>query len=208
MKLKVFKSDGSSFVEKEFSNIPQFEGNKGVQALKEVIVGYQANARQGTASTKTKGEVRGSGKKPWRQKGTGMARAGDRQSPLWPGGDVIFGPKPRDYTKKLNKKVRQVAFQRALFDRAINGELLVIEKLDVSEPKTRLFSSVLKNVSPEGTILLVDNEFTDDIIRSARNIERVRMEEVPTLNALTISRNHQVLITEDGLEKLLERLSK
>lgn len=208
MKLKVFKSDGSSFVEKEFSNIPQFEGNKGVQALKEVIVGYQANARQGTASTKTKGEVRGSGKKPWRQKGTGMARAGDRQSPLWPGGGVIFGPKPRDYTKKLNKKVRQVAFQRALFDRAINGELLVIEKLDVSEPKTRLFSSVLKNVSPEGTILLVDNEFTDDIIRSARNIERVRMEEVPTLNALTISRNHQVLITEDGLEKLLERLSK
>lgn len=208
MKLKVFKSDGSSFVEKEFSNIPEFEGNKGVQALKEVIVGYQANARQGTASTKTKGEVRGSGKKPWRQKGTGMARSGDRQSPLWPGGGVIFGPKPRDFSKKLNKKVRQVAFQRALFDRVVDGEVLVIEKLEVTEPKTRIFDSVLDKVSPKGTILLVDSEFSDDIVRAARNIERVRMEEVPSLNALTISRNHQVLITEEGLEKLLERLSK
>lgn len=208
MKLKVFKSDGSSFVEKEFSNIPEFEGTKGVQALKEVIVGYQANARQGTASTKTKGEVRGSGKKPWRQKGTGMARSGDRQSPLWPGGGIIFGPKPRDFSKKLNKKVRQIAFQRALYDRAVSGELLVIEKLEVSEPKTRIFDGVLGKVSPQGTILLVDSEFSDEIIRSARNIERVRLEEVPTLNALTISRNHQVLITEEGLEKLLERLSK
>ncbi len=208
MKLKVFKSDGSSFQEKEFTNIPTFEGNKGVQALKEVIVGYQANARQGTASTKTKGEVSGSGKKPWRQKGTGMARSGDRQSPLWPGGGIIFGPKPRDYSKKLNKKVRQVAFQRALFDRAVSGEVLVIEKLDVAEPKTRIFDGILSKISPDGSLLLVDTEFSDEIIRSARNIERVRLEEVPTINALTISSCKQVLITEDGLGKLIERLSK
>lgn len=208
MKLKVFKADGSSFVEKEFDNLPEFEGDKGIQALKEVIVGYQANARQGTASTKTKGEVSGSGKKPWRQKGTGMARSGDRQSPLWPGGGIIFGPKPRDYSKKLNKKVRQVAFKRAIFDRAVDGELVVIEKLDVSEPKTRIFNGVLDKITPKGTVLLVDTEFSNEIIRSARNIARVELEEVPTLNALTISRCNQVVITEDGLGKLLERLSK
>jgi len=208
MKLKVFKADGSSFEEKDFPNLPELEGKRGVQALKEVIVGYQANARQGTASTKTKGEVRGSGKTPWRQKGTGMARSGDRQSPLWPGGGVAFGPKPRDYSKKLNKKVRQLAFQRALFDRAVSGEVIVIEKLEVSEPRTRVFSGILEKVSPEGTILLVDTEFTDEIIRSSRNIGRVRMEEVPTINALTLSSCRQVVITEDGLDKLLQRISQ
>lgn len=207
MKLKVFKADGSSFEEKDFPSIPVLEGERGVQALKEVIVGYQANARQGTASTKTKGEVRGSGKKPWRQKGTGMARSGDRQSPLWPGGGIVFGPKPRDYSKKLNKKVRQLAFQRALYDRAVSGEVIVIEKLDVAEPRTRVFSGILEKVSPKGSILLVDTEFTDEIIRSSRNIGRVRMEEVPTINALTLSSCRQVVITEEGLDKLLQRIS-
>src|ERR1700710_1090234 len=99
MKLKIFTSDASNSSEKEF-NFPTFEGTKGLQAVKEVVVAHNANARLGTHSTKTRGEVRGGGKKPWAQKGTGRARAGSIRSPLWGGGGVVFGPKPRDYTKK------------------------------------------------------------------------------------------------------------
>ena len=109
-----------------------------MQAVKEVVVAHQANARQGTHSTKTRGEVRGGGKKPWRQKGTGRARAGSIRSPLWPGGGVVFGPKPRDYTKKINAKVKALAFSRALFDRATAGEIEVIEQFEVNPVKTKV----------------------------------------------------------------------
>ena len=120
MKLKVFSPDGASSREQDFDGLPSFEGDRGLQAVKEVIVAINANARLGTHSTKTRGEVRGGGKKPWRQKGTGRARAGSIRSPLWVGGGVLFGPKPRDYSKKINAKVKAlVAFSRALFDRAI-----------------------------------------------------------------------------------------
>ena len=122
MKFKIYSPDGATSREAEF-DIPAFEGDKGVQAVKEVVVAHQANARLGTHSTKRRGEVRGGGKKPWRQKGTGRARAGSTRSPLWPGGGVVFGPKPRDYTKKINAKVRALAFSRALFDRAVAGDI-------------------------------------------------------------------------------------
>ena len=102
MKLKIFSPDGTTSREQEFKNIPTFEGDRGLQAVKEVIVATQANRRQGTHSTKTRGEVRGGGKKPWNQKGSGRARAGSSRSPLWGGGGVVFGPKPRDYSKKIN----------------------------------------------------------------------------------------------------------
>ena len=131
MKLKLFTSDATKSSEKEF-NLPTFEGNRGLQAVKEVVVAHRANARQGTRSTKTRGEVSGGGKKPWAQKGTGRARAGSIRSPLWSGGGVVFGPKPRDYSKKINAKVKQLAFSRALFDRASAGELAVIEQFDAS----------------------------------------------------------------------------
>ena len=108
MKLVVFSSDGKSSSERDFANVPTFEGDKGLQAVKEVIVAINANNRQGTHSTKTRGEVRGGGKKPWRQKGTGRARAGSIRSPLWVGGGVVFGPKPRDYSKKVNARVDAV----------------------------------------------------------------------------------------------------
>src|SRR5882757_5593961 len=126
MKLKIFTSDATKSSEKEF-NLPVFEGTKGLQAVKEVIVAINANARLGTHSTKTRGEVRGGGKKPWRQKGTGRARAGSIRSPLWVGGGVVFGPKPRDYTKKINSKVKNLAFSRALFDRVTAGDIAAIE---------------------------------------------------------------------------------
>src|ERR1700729_2800052 len=122
MILKIFSPDGTTSREEDFTGLPVFDGDKGLQAVKEVIVATQANRRQGTHSTKTRGEVRGGGKKPWRQKGTGRARAGSSRSPLWGGGGVVFGPKPRDYSKKVNNRVRALAFSRALFDRASAGE--------------------------------------------------------------------------------------
>src|SRR5512142_1727728 len=155
MKLKVFSTDGTTSTEQDFG-LPTFEGDKGLQAVKEVIVAINANNRQGTHSTKTRGEVRGGGKKPWRQKGTGRARAGSIRSPLWGGGGVVFGPKPRDYSKKINAKVKQLAFSRALFDRATAGEIAVIDAWQAPSAKTKEMSAVLKKIAPKGKLLIVD----------------------------------------------------
>src|SRR3954467_12856448 len=160
MKLKVFSIDGKTSSEKEFANLPTFEGDKGLQAVKEVIVAINANNRQGTHSTKTRGEVRGGGKKPWRQKGTGRARAGSIRSPLWSGGGVVFGPKPRDYSKKINDKVKSLAFSRALFDRASAGEIAVIEQFDTAIKKTKFVDEIVARIAPKGKILLVDAPHT------------------------------------------------
>src|SRR3954465_3801668 len=137
MKLTVFNSDGTSSSEKEFAQLPTFEGDRGLQAVKEVIVAINANNRQGTHSTKTRGEVRGGGKKPWRQKGTGRARAGSIRSPLWSGGGVVVRPKPRDFSKKINGKVKALAFSRALFDRATAGDVSVIEAFATKDSETK-----------------------------------------------------------------------
>src|SRR5574344_970833 len=121
MKLKVYSPDATTSREEEFASFPVFEGDKGTQALKEVIVAICANARLGTHSTKRRGEIRGGGKKPWNQKGSGRARSGSNRSPLWAGGGVVFGPQPRDYSKKINNKAKLLALSRALFDRAVAG---------------------------------------------------------------------------------------
>src|ERR1700712_6125775 len=155
MKLKIFTSDASNSSEKEF-NFPTFEGTKGLQGVKEVVVARNANARLGTHSTKTRGEVGGGGKKPWAQKGTGRARAGSIRSPLWVGGGVVFGPKPRDYSKKINGKVKSLAFSRALFDRAVAGEIAVIEAFVAVDAKTKAMSLVVARIAPKGRVLLVD----------------------------------------------------
>src|SRR5580692_2938154 len=155
MKFTVFSPDATTSREQDFDGLPTFEGDKGVQALKEVIVAINANGRLGTHSTKTRGEVRGGGKKPWRQKGTGRARAGSNRSPLWSGGGVAFGPKPRDYSKKINAKVKALAFSRALFDRASAGEIAVIENFEVEPVKTKAVNMVVNRIAPTGKILLV-----------------------------------------------------
>ena len=126
MKLTVKDIKGNDQGELEV-RFPLIENGKGTQAVHDVVVAYNAAQRSGTACTKTMGEVAGTGKKPWRQKGTGRARAGSFASPLWRGGGVVFGPKPRDYSKKINGKVKQLAFSRALFDRAVAGEIAVID---------------------------------------------------------------------------------
>jgi large subunit ribosomal protein L4 len=207
MKLTVFSSDGKTSSEKDFADLPVFEGDKGLQAVKEVIVAINANNRQGTHSTKTRGEVRGGGKKPWRQKGTGRARAGSIRSPLWVGGGVVFGPKPRDYSKKINSKVKALAFSRALFDRASAGEIAVIEQFTVAQPKTKLVDVVVGRIAPKGKVLLVDAPFTVEAARAARNIERVSLQEAAKLNTLDLAQYKKIIVSTKALEAIIARVN-
>ncbi len=207
MKLKVYTADGSSSREKEFEGIPGFEGESGAQAVKDVITAYRANARQGNASTKTRAEVSGGGRKPWRQKGTGNARAGSRRSPIWVGGGIVFGPRPRDYSKKVNRKVKALALRRAFFDLASAGGLQVIEEFSFSPVKTKTFAEILGKIVPKGRLLLVDESFTDETIMGGRNISRVAFQEADTINTYDLALHQNILISEKALARLLERLN-
>jgi len=206
MKLKIFSADGASSKEQDFDGLPVFEGDRGLQAVKEVIVAIMANNRQGTHSTKTRGEVRGGGKKPWRQKGTGRARAGSIRSPLWVGGGVVFGPKPRDYSKKINAKVKELAFSRALFDRASAGELAVIENFAVNPVKTKTVSSLLSKIHPKGKVLLVDAPFAPEARRAARNLDRVTIQEASKLNTHDLAQHSLILVSSNALTAIIDRV--
>src|ERR1700760_1935763 len=131
------------------ANISIIENGRGTQAVHDVVVALRANRRSGTANTKTKAEVTASGKKPWRQKGTGRARAGYTSSPVWSGGGVVFGPKPRDYSKNIPKSVRRLALLKALSSRIIAGDVLIAEQIKVATPKTKEFISFLKSQTEE-----------------------------------------------------------
>jgi large subunit ribosomal protein L4 len=204
MKLTVFTSDASKSSQQEFA-LPTFEGDKGLQAVKEVVVAHRANARQGTRSTKTRGEVRGGGKKPWNQKGTGRARAGSSRSPLWSGGGVVFGPKPRDFSKKINGKVKALAFSRALFDRATAGDLSVIETFSTKETKTKVINTVIGRIAPKGKVLIVDAPFSNEASRAARNLARVTLQEAAKLNTLDLVQYAKIVVSAKALEKIIAR---
>ena len=204
MKLKIFTPDATKSSEKEF-NLPTFEGNRGLQAVKEVVVAHRANARQGTRSTKTRGEVRGGGKKPWAQKGTGRARAGSIRSPLWSGGGVVFGPKPRDLSKKINNKVKALAFNRALFDRATAGEVSVIEAFSTKLTKTKLMDQVIGRIAPKGKVLIVDAPFTTEAQRAARNLDRVTLQDAAKLNTLDLVTYSWIVVSTKALERIIAR---
>src|SRR6185369_11714353 len=154
MKLSVKDSNGKdqSELEVKFALI---EDGRGTQAVHDTVVGFRANQRMGTACTKTAGEVAGTNKKPWRQKGTGRARAGSFQSPLWRGGGVVFGPKPRDFGKKISKATRQLALRKALTERLKSGDVMVVDEIKLSSPRTREFVGVLSALKVEGTALVV-----------------------------------------------------
>lgn len=207
MKLNVYSSDGSSSQETDFNQIETFEGNRGRQAVKEVIVAHRANARQGTSSTKTRSEVRGGGRKPWRQKGTGNARAGSTTSPIWSGGGVAFGPKPRDYSKKINRKVRNLALKRIFFDRASKGDIEVIESFEVNEPKTRLVQGIVRRIAPKGRVLLVEDTFSDNALLASRNLGDVDLRTVASVNTLDLAAYRKIIFTRQAVDRLFERLN-
>ncbi len=183
------------------------ENAKGTQAVQDAVVAYRAAQRSGTACTKTVGEVAGSNKKPWRQKGTGRARAGSLRSPLWRGGGVVFGPKPRDYSKKINGKVKDLAFSRALFDRVVAGEIAVIEAFVAAPAKTKVVDVILGRICSKGKLLLVDAPFAVETARAARNIERVSLQDASKLNTLDLAQYKKIIVSTKALEAILARVN-
>src|SRR5436305_4971505 len=168
MKLTVKDSKGKDQGELEVK-FDLVEGGRGTQAVHDAVVGYQAAQRMGTASTKTMGEVAGSGKKPWRQKGTGRARAGSFASPLWRGGGVVFGPKPRDFGKKISRKTRQLALRKALSERLRAGDVVLVDELNLGSAKTKDLIGLLSELELKGPALIVAQATRKSLTLAARN---------------------------------------
>lgn len=178
------------------------EVNKAV--LHDVVVNYLANQRQGTQSTKTRTEVRGGGIKPWRQKGTGRARQGSIRAPQWTGGGIVFGPKPRDFSYRLNKKVRRLALKMALSSKVNSEDIMVVEDLKFDEIKTKAGAKFLSDMGVSGKVLVVTAENDVNTYRSIRNIEGAKVSYVGALNVYEILNHTKFIIAKDAVEKIEE----
>lgn len=188
--------------------LPVIENGKGTQAVHDVVVAMRAARRSGTASTKTKADVNLSGAKPWRQKGTGRVRAGYKSSPVWVGGGVVFGPHPRDYTKKVTRSVKRLALRKALSSRIKAGDVLLVDSFSIAEPKTKSFLSFLAGITPESKVLIVGKEFDQNTYLSARNVGRVQLMTAAEVNTEQLLGFKKVVLTNSALEQLVERTSK
>ena len=187
------------------AKIDLIEDGRGTQAVHDAVVAMRAARRSGSANTKTKAEVDLSGAKPWRQKGTGRARAGYKSSPIWRGGGVVFGPKPRDYSKKVGKSVRRLAFRKALSERINAGDVLTIDKFVVSELKTKAFVDLLKKQTDAKRVLIVSDSFDEKTYKSARNVKPVKLATAADVNTEQLLAFQKILVTQKALEKLAER---
>jgi large subunit ribosomal protein L4 len=207
MKLTIKNSKGKDQGELEVT-FPLVEGGKGTQAVHDVVVAYNAAQRMGTACTKTMGEVAGSGKKPWRQKGTGRARAGSFASPLWRGGGVVFGPKPRDFAKKVSRNTRQLALRKALTERLRAGDVVVVDDLKLDSAKTRDFMGVLSALELKGTALIVAQGNDRNLTLASRNVPHVSLATSDSLNTYDVLRPDKLVFTRGAFEQVEARLSK
>ena len=205
VKVKSIKGKDKGELDVRFAVI---ENGHGTQAVHDVVVAQMAARRMGTASTKTVGEVAGSGRKPWRQKGTGRARAGSLRSPLWRGGGVVFGPKPRDYTKKVNQKVRRLALRKALSERLKAGDVIVVDELKLSAPKTKEFIAVLDALKLDGTTLVISAGVDRDLQLAARNVPYVWLTTSDELNTYDVLRPDKLVFAKGAFEKVEDRLAK
>ena len=207
MKLSIKDTKGNSQGELEVA-FPLIENGKGTQAVHDVVVAYQAAQRMGTACTKTMGEVNGSGKKPWRQKGTGRARAGSFASPLWRGGGVVFGPKPRDFSKTVTRKTRQLALRKALSERLRAGDIVVVNDLKLESPKTKDFLAVLAALEVKGTAVIVAPSADKNLTLASRNVSSVSLAKSATLNTYDVLRPDKLVFTQGAFEEVQARLTK
>ncbi|MCM1289861.1 MAG: 50S ribosomal protein L4 [Corallococcus sp.] len=174
--------------------------------IHQAVVAYQANQRQGTKSALTRTEVRGGGIKPWRQKGTGRARQGSIRAPQWTKGGVVFAPKPRDFSKKLNKKMRAQAFRSALSYKVANNELVIVDEIKLEAPKTKLVAEILKNFNfNKRTLLLVAGD--NDVARAGANIEKLTVTDATLANVYELVSNAAIIATKDAIKKIEEAYS-
>lgn len=191
------------------ANIEIIENGIGTQAVHDVVTAMRANRRSGTANTKTRAEVKASNKKPWRQKGTGRARAGTTASPIWRGGGVVFGPKPRSYAKDVNKKTRKLAFRKALSERILAGDVVSVPSFDIADGKTKSFVAEVQGlIGDPKKILIVSDTFTDSTYLSGRNVAATLLMTADEVNVEQLLYNNKVIITEGALEILARRSAK
>ena len=181
--------------------------DKGEQAVKDAVTAIRNALRAGTASTKGKGEVAGSNKKPWKQKGTGNARAGFRQSPVWRGGGVAHGPKPRDFSQKINRKVMQLAFARAFSEKIAAGEVVVVSEFKFEEPKTKLMAALLKTAGVERSALVVTAEPNETIDLMVRNLPRVDSATATEINPYAVLLFKTIVADKAGFDALMARMT-
>lgn len=202
-KVNVYNMQGEIVEEMELSEeIFGVEINEHV--VYEVVKNQLANRRQGTQSAKTRAEVRGGGRKPWRQKGTGRARQGSIRSPQWKGGGVVFAPKPRDYSYSVPKKVRRLALKSVLTDKLQNNEMIVVDQLSFDAPKTKEMKKVLANLKADKKALIVMAEKDANVIRSANNIPNVATALVNTINVYDILKYNSFIITKEAVKRVEE----
>ena len=216
MKVAIKDTSGTAQGELKASFTPVDDG-KGQQAVHEAVVAYNAAQRAGNASTKTVAQVSGSGTKPWRQKGTGRARVGYKRNPIWRGGGVAHGPKPRVYIKKLNKKVRGLALRKAITERVKDGQVIILDGLSLEKPATAQLASTLSALGINGkkptkalykSAILITAESDSNIALSARNISRVRSTTSDTLTTYDILWPDVLVFTRTAFQKFEQRLNQ
>lgn len=190
------------------ANLNLTEGDKGHPAIHQTIVAYQAGRRSGTACTKTRNEVSGSGKKPWKQKGTGRARIGSVRAPHWRGGGVVWGPRPRDYSKKVNIKMKRLAFRAALTARINDGDVLVAPEIKITDGKTKSFVKALAGLTAARKVLVVSASFDQNTERSARNLPKVDLIPASFVNCENLLNYDKIILTETALEPLAQRTAE
>ena len=178
------------------------EYNEGL--IHQVVVAYLANLRQGTKSTLTRSEVRGHAKKPWRQKHTGHARQGSTKGPQWRGGGIVFAPKPRDFSKKVNKEAKRTAFKSAISTKLQNQEVIVVDKLNIEDAKTKLMANVLKNLKIDKSVVFVTKEKDELVMRASNNLPNVEVTNASVVNIYDIVSNDKVVLTQDAAKYLEE----
>ena len=202
-KVDVLSIEGKKVKELELNeNIFGIEPNENI--VHSAIVNYLANQRQGTQNTKTRAEVSGGGRKPWRQKGTGRARQGSIRAPQWIKGGIALGPRPRSYSYKINKKEKRLAIKSILSSKVAEKELIVLDKLELKEIKTANMVKVLNNVKAEGKTLILLPANNENVCKSSRNIEGVKTLTVDTINAYDLVKYKGLVVTEDTAKKLEE----
>ncbi len=202
-KVALYDITGSQIGDMELSD-DVFGVEVNTHVLYEAVKNYLANQRQGTQSAKTRAEVRGGGRKPWRQKGTGRARQGSIRSPQWVGGGVVFAPKPRDYSYKLPKKIKRLALKSALSSKVEDNEIIVVDSLYLDKPKTKDMIKVLSNLKAGKKTLVVMPERDENVILASRNIPGVKTTYVNTINVYDILNCDSFLITKDAVNKVEE----
>ncbi|MCS7064623.1 MAG: 50S ribosomal protein L4 [Methylacidiphilales bacterium] len=189
-------------------DVPLIPNRKGTQTLLEVVTAYRANRRQGTRATKTKGTVQKSGKKPWRQKGTGRARAGYVASPIWRGGGVVFGPQPRDFSKKIPKRVKKFALKKAFSMRVMDGAVSLSSPIELKNPKTKELLSILDPLNLKGRTLIIVGKMDPKLYLAARNVPTLGVTDADQCNAEDLISYHNIIITEEAMGKIAARLKK